>query len=327
MNTIFVTGGAGYVGSHCCKQFAEGGWKVVVYDNLRRGWADAVQWGDLVEGDILDQERLQSAVAQAKPDVIAHFAALAYVGESVTNPDIYYETNVVGSLNVLNAMRGAGVDKLILSSSCATYGVPKQMPISETHPQAPINPYGWSKLMMERMAIDYAAAYGMNYVILRYFNAAGASGDGDIGERHEPETHVVPLAMQGALSSDYEFTIFGDDFETRDGTCLRDYIHVSDLAQAHAAAAAYLLRQGSSEILNLGTGRGTTVGEIADAVEEVAGKPLARHIGPRRPGDPGSLVASYEKARTLLGWEPRESSIEQIVRSAWAWARRSHPMS
>ena len=205
MKTILVTGGAGYVGSHCCKEFAAKGWTVVVYDNLYRGWRDMVKWGELIEGDILDRDALQGAIARVKPDVLAHFAALTYVGESVEHPDLYYRNNTLGTFNILEAMRAEGVDKMIFSSTAATYGEPLEAPMPETHRQLPINPYGWSKLMVERMMFDYAAAYGLRFAALRYFNAAGASADGEIGERHEPETHVIPLAARGALRDDYQF--------------------------------------------------------------------------------------------------------------------------
>jgi len=322
VKTIFVTGGAGYVGSHCCKEFAAQGWNVVVYDNLSRGWRDLARWGELVEGDILDRDALQSALTAAKPDVLAHFAALTYVGESVEDPALYYRNNTLGTFNILESMRAVGVDKMIFSSTAATYGVPHQVPMPEDHPQQPINPYGWSKLMVERMMDDYARAYGLRFASLRYFNAAGASPDGEIGERHEPETHVIPLAAKGALSSDYAFTIFGDDFDTRDGTCVRDYIHVCDLGRAHAAAAKYLMDGGAAEFFNLGTGEGTTVKEIADAIEKVSGRPLPRKIGPRRAGDPAVLVASNAKAKAKLGWEPTQSSVDEIVQSAWNWAQK-----
>ncbi len=322
MKTILVTGGAGYVGSHCCKAFANEGWRVVVFDNLFRGWRDMVKWGPLIEGDILDRSALDAAFAQAKPDVVAHFAALTYVGESVSDPGLYYRNNSFGAFNLLEAMRAAGVNKLIFSSTAATYGVPHQTPMPEEHPQLPINPYGWSKLFVERLMADYAAAYDLRYAALRYFNAAGADADGEVGERHEPETHVIPLAARGALRDDYEFTIFGDDFDTRDGTCVRDYVHVSDLGRAHAAAADYLLGGGAAMAFNLGTGHGTTVKEIADAIETVSGRPLPRRIGPRRAGDPPVLVASNARAKAVLGWTPTQSSIDEIVQSAWAWAQK-----
>jgi UDP-arabinose 4-epimerase len=322
VKTIFVTGGAGYVGSHCCKEFSRQGWNVVVYDNLKHGWRDMVRWGELVEGDILDAPALNAAVERVRPDVLAHFAALISVGESVVDPALHYRNNTVGAFNILEALRSNGVDKMIFSSTAATYGEPQEAPMPETHRQMPINPYGRSKLAVEWMMADYASAYGLRFASLRYFNAAGASPDGDIGERHEPETHVIPLAARGALRDDYQFTIFGDDFDTRDGTCVRDYIHVSDLGRAHAAAADYLMAGGKGDFFNLGTGEGTTVKEIADAIEKVSGKPLPRHVGPRRAGDPPVLVASNRKAREVLGWTPTASSIDTIVESAWAWARK-----
>ena len=322
MKTIFVTGGAGYIGSHCCKEFAAQGWKVVVYDNLKHGWREFVQWGELVEGDILDRERLQAAMAAAKPDVVAHFAALISVAESVADPALHYGNNTLGTFNILESMRAVGVDKIIFSSTAATYGLPETAPMPEDHPQKPINPYGWSKFMVERMMADYAAAYGLRFASLRYFNAAGASPDGEIGERHEPETHVIPLAARGALRDDYQFTIFGDDFDTRDGTCVRDYVHVADLGRAHAAAADYLIKGGAADFFNLGTGEGATVKEIADAIERMSGKPLPRKIGPRRAGDPPVLIASNAKAKAKLGWEPTQSSVDEIVQSAWVWAQK-----
>jgi UDP-arabinose 4-epimerase len=317
--TVFVLGGAGYVGAHACKAFHTAGWRVVVYDSLFRGWRDFVQWGDLIEGDILDGEKLKVAMAAVKPDAVAHFAALTFVGESVADPSVYYRVNTFGGQAVLEAMRAAGVDSLVFSSTAATFGAPRYTPIDEAHPQWPINPYGWSKLMVERMLSDYAAAYGLKYAALRYFNAAGADPDGAIGERHEPETHVIPLAIRGARRSDYAFTIFGDDFDTRDGTCVRDYVHVSDLASAHLLALDYLASGGESGAFNLGTGDGTTVAEIAAAVEKAAGKPLSRTIGPRRAGDPAVLIASSAKAQDKLGWRAQHSSIDEIVATAWRW--------
>jgi UDP-arabinose 4-epimerase len=322
MTTIFVTGGAGYIGSHCCKAFSQAGWDVVVYDNLKHGWRDMVKWGPLIEGDILDAERLNAAMAQVKPDAVAHFAALISVAQSVADPALHYRNNSLGAFNVLEAMRGAGTDKIIFSSTAATYGVPAIVPIPEDHPQQPINPYGWSKLMVERMLHDYAAAYGLKYAALRYFNAAGADIDGEIGERHEPETHVIPLAARGALRDDYEFTIFGDDFDTRDGTCVRDYVHVTDLGSAHQLALQHLMTGGESGAFNLGSGDGATVKEIADAIERASGKPLRRAIGPRRAGDPATLVAQSDKAKRVLGWTPNHSSIDEIVETAFAWHQK-----
>lgn len=320
--TVFVTGGAGYVGAHCCKAFAQAGWRVVVYDNLHRGHREFVRWGELIEGDILDIKRMTESMAHTRPDAVAHFAALTYVGESVEDPGRYYLNNSLGGLNVLEAMRKSGVSKIVFSSTAAVYGTPLRTPMDEDHPQNPINPYGQSKLFMERMLADFSAAYGVRYAALRYFNAAGADLDGEIGEDHEPETHVIPLAVRGIQNPDYTFTILGDDFDTRDGTALRDYIHVNDLADAHCKALDHLLAGGESGAFNLGTGVGTTVKEIATAVERVAGRPLPKVVGPRRAGDPPALVASPEKAARILGWRPKHSDIETIMRSAWAWHQK-----
>ncbi len=316
---LLVTGGAGYVGSHCCKAFAEAGWDVTVFDNLSRGWREFVQFGEFYEGDIMNPDDLADAIAKVKPDAVAHFAAFAYVGESVTDPGLYYRNNTQGTLNILEAMRDGGVDKLLFSSTCATYGVPAEMPIHEELPQSPINPYGWSKLFVEKMMWDFSAAHDMQCVALRYFNAAGADRDARIGERHDPEPHVIPLAIRGAMKDDFTFTILGDDFDTRDGTCVRDYIHVEDLADAHKRAIEYMAKGGASNYFNLGTGNGTTVKEIADAVERVSGKPLPRRVGDRRPGDPPALIADPTKAREVLGWVATRSSIDNIVQSAWNW--------
>jgi UDP-arabinose 4-epimerase len=317
--TVFVTGGAGYVGAHCCKAFSRAGWRVVVFDNLSNGHRAFVRWGELIEGDILDAEGLTAAMIAAKPDAVAHFAALIEVGESVKDPGRYYANNSFGALNILEAMRKAGTDKIVFSSTCATYGKPQRSPLDESHPQSPINPYGWSKLFVEKMLADYSSAHALRFAALRYFNAAGADADGEIGESHDPESHVIPLAIRGASDPNYAFTIFGDDFETRDGTCVRDYIHVADLADAHVKALEYLAGGGASDAFNLGTGVGTTVKEIADAVERASGKPLARKVGPRRAGDPPALVASPEKALRVLGWKATQSDVDHIISTAWAW--------
>ncbi len=319
MRTVLVTGGAGYIGSHCCKAFAEAGWSVVTYDNLSRGWRDAVKWGPLVEGDIADAGTVAAALRQYRPDVVAHFAAYAYVGESVEFPELYYRNNSFGTLVLIEEMLKAGVNRLIFSSTCASYGIPTRTPIDETHPQWPINPYGWSKFMIERMVEDFSRARGLNAVMLRYFNAAGCDPDGEIGERHEPETHVVPLAIEAAIRSGRTFTINGTDFDTRDGTAVRDYIHVSDLAEAHVLGGEKLLRDEGVHVYNLGTGNGTTVRELADAVGRISGQSLAVAFGSRRPGDPPALVAAADKARRELGWVPRRSSIDRIIETALAW--------
>jgi len=322
MKTVLVTGGAGYIGSHCCKAFAEAGWSVVTYDNLSRGWRDAVKWGPLVEGDIADAGTVAAALRQYRPDVVAHFAAYAYVGESVEFPELYYRNNTFGTLVLIEEMLKAGIDKLIFSSTCASYGIPARSPIDETHPQWPINPYGWSKFMIERMVEDFARARGLNAVMLRYFNAAGCDPDGEIGERHEPETHVVPLAIEAAIRSGRTFTINGTDFDTRDGTAIRDYIHVSDLAQAHVLGGEKLLQEKGMHVYNLGTGNGTTVRELVDAVGRISGKSLPVAYGPRRAGDPPALVAAAGKAEAELGWVPKHSGIDRIIETALAWYRR-----
>jgi len=322
MKTVLVTGGAGYIGSHCCKAFARSGWSVIAFDNLSRGWREAVQWGPLVEGDVADAEALRAALHRYRPDVVAHFAAYAYVGESVEQPGLYYRNNTVATLVMLEEMLKAGVDKIIFSSTCATYGVPQRSPLDEQHPQLPINPYGWSKLMIERMLHDFGAAHGLNAAVLRYFNAAGADPEGQIGERHEPETHVIPLAIEAALRRDRTFTINGTDFDTRDGSAVRDYVHVSDLAQAHVLAGEKLLHEPGTHVYNLGTGEGTTVKELADAVGRISGAKLDVAYGPRRPGDPPALVASAVKAQKELGWAPELSQIDTIIETALAWHRR-----
>lgn len=316
---VLVTGGAGYVGSHCCKAFAEAGWEVIVYDNLSRGWREFVRWGRLVEADILDAAALRAAMQEYKPDAVAHFAALAYVGESVASPAAYYQTNTQGALNVLTAMQETGVGQFVFSSTCATYGEPARIPIDEATPQAPINPYGWSKLMVEQMLADFGRAYGLRYVALRYFNAAGADPAGEIGERHEPETHLIPLVLRAALDPGSPLTVFGDDFDTRDGTAVRDYIHVSDLADAHCLALQYLAHGGQSDVFNLGSETGASVKEIIAAAEQITGRSVTRVTGGRRAGDPPALIASADKARRILGWRPKHSEIVQIIRSAWAW--------
>ncbi|MFS8114978.1 UDP-glucose 4-epimerase GalE [Rhizobium jaguaris] len=321
MTTVLVTGGAGYIGSHCCKAFAEAGWSVVTYDNLSRGWRDAVKWGPLVEGDIADAEAVAAALRQHRPDVVAHFAAYAYVGESVEYPELYYRNNTFGTLVLIEEMLKAGVNRLIFSSTCASYGIPVRSPIDEAHPQWPINPYGWSKFMIERMVEDFSRARGLNSVMLRYFNAAGCDPDGEIGERHEPETHVVPLAIEAAIKPGRVFTINGTDFDTRDGTAVRDYIHVTDLARAHVLGGEKLLRDQGVHVYNLGTGAGTTVKELVDAVGRASGHELPVAYGPRRPGDPPALVAAAGKAEQELGWVPRHSDIDTIIDTALAWYR------
>jgi UDP-arabinose 4-epimerase len=321
MKTVLVTGGAGYVGSHCCKAFAQAGWSVVAFDNLSRGWRESVKWGPFVEGEIADAAAVKAALNRYRPDVVAHFAAYAYIGESVDRPELYYRNNSFGTLVLLEEMLRAGVDKLIFSSSCATYGVPLSSPIDEDHPQAPINPYGWSKLISERMISDLSAPRGLNAVVLRYFNAAGCDPEGEIGERHEPETHVIPLAIEAALMQDRRFLVNGSGFDTRDGTAVRDYVHVADLARAHVLAGAKLLGDRGIHVYNLGTGVGTTVNELVDAVGRISGSKLQVAYGPPRPGDPPALVAAAGKAERELGWVPDQSGIDRIVETALSWYR------
>lgn len=316
--TIFVTGGAGYVGSHCAKAFAEAGWTVVTYDNLSRGHRDLVKWGDLIEGDILDEASLLSAMQSVQPDAVAHFAAVAYVAESMAAPGLYFRNNVVGTLNVLDAMIGGGVSNLVFSSSCATYGISNEM-ITEATPQNPINPYGRSKLMCEQMIRDYGQSHAIKSTLLRYFNAAGCDAGGETGERHDPEPHVIPLAIRGAMDGSFTFNIMGSDYDTPDGTCVRDYIHVTDLADAHRRALSYLFEGGESDVFNLSTGQGCSVLELANAVSNIAGRDVPRIMADRRPGDPPSLVASADKAKNTLGWTPKHSDMETILRTAWAW--------
>ena len=319
--TVFVTGGAGYVGSHSAKAFANAGWNVVTYDNLSRGHRDLVKWGELIEGDILDTKTLTAALKRVKPDAVAHFAAFAYVAESMQQPEIYYRNNVAGTMSLLDAMVAAGVKQMVFSSSCATYGVSDDL-ITENTPQRPINPYGETKLICEKMIRDYGTAHGINSVMLRYFNAGGCDPDGETGERHDPEPHVIPLAIKGAMDGTFTFNILGGDYDTPDGTPVRDYVHVSDLADAHWRALDYLDRGGETDVFNLGTGRGYSVMELADAVSRVAGKTVPRIIADRRPGDPPSLVASAEKAERILGWTPQRSNLDTILKTAWDWFQR-----
>ena len=323
MRTVLVTGGAGYVGSHCCKAFASAGWQVITFDNLSRGWREAVRWGELIEGDLLDEDDIADAIAKTNPDLVAHFAAFAYVAESVDNPAIYYRNNCVGSLNLLDAMLMHSCRRLIFSSTCATYGTPDQLPISELTPQRPINPYGQSKLFVEQMLSDYYSAYGLSSISLRYFNAAGADSDGEIGEHHEPETHAIPLAVAAAIKEGASFTVMGNDFPTRDGTAVRDYIHVEDLADAHVSAGERLMEAPRCEAYNLGTGSGTSVLELLKSVERVTGKRPVYGVGPRRDGDPPALVAAAEKATAELDWAPSRSHIDRIVGTAVKWQRQN----
>ena len=320
---VLVTGGAGYIGSHACKALARAGHLPIAYDNLVHGHREAVRWGPLVEADIADRARLDAALEEFRPEAVMHFAAYAYVGESVVDPGKYYRNNVVGSLTLLEAMRDHRVDRLVFSSTCATYGLPLAVPIDEGHPQAPINPYGASKLAVERMIADFAGAHGLRAISLRYFNAAGADPDGEIGEDHEPETHLIPLALSAALGRIPELVVFGDDYDTEDGTCVRDYIHVSDLAQAHVLALDVLAGAApGATAYNLGNGNGYSVKQVIAAVERVTGRKVPLRVGPRRAGDPARLVSASAHVADELGWRPRFGQIDEIITTAWTWARR-----
>lgn len=318
MTNILVVGGAGYIGSHTCLDLASKGFTPVVYDNLSNGHAEFVRWGAFEHGDIRDRARLDVVLDTYKPAAIVHFAALIEVGESVRNPTGFFENNVAGTLTLLSAAQAAGVDKLVFSSTCATYGLPQAMPMDETHPQAPINPYGRSKLIVEQMLSDLDAYEGFRSVALRYFNAAGADPGGRIGEWHSPETHAIPLAIEAALGRRSNFKVFGWDYDTRDGTCVRDFVHVMDLADAHSKAVQYLLDGGESVALNLGTGDGTTVKELLSAIEAVSGKSFPVEYVGRREGDSPMLVADNGKARSVLGWQPR-FDLTAIIETAWNW--------
>ncbi|MHC2217835.1 UDP-glucose 4-epimerase GalE [Rhizobium leguminosarum] len=321
--TVLVVGGAGYIGSHTCLDLANKGYRPVVFDNFSNGHREFVRWGPAEEGDIRDRARLDAVLAKHKPAAILHFAALIEVGESVKDPVSFYENNVIGTLTLLSAAQAAGINAFVFSSTCATYGLPQSVPLDETHRQVPINPYGRTKYIVEQALADYDQYRSLRSVVLRYFNAAGADFEGRIGEWHQPETHAIPLAIDAALGRRQGFKVFGSDYETRDGTCVRDYIHVLDLADAHVRAVEYLLKGGDSVALNLGTGTGTTVKELLGAIEEVSNRPFpVEYIG-RREGDSHTLVANNDKARDVLGWVP-QYDLSEIIRSAWDWHAKSN---
>jgi UDP-glucose-4-epimerase GalE len=320
---VLVTGGAGYIGSHAAKALHQAGYRVVVYDNLVAGHRAAVKYGPLVEGDITDVGTLRAALRQHEVFAVMHFAAFLDVGESVRDPLRYYRNNVVGALSVLEAMVAESVVHFVFSSTCATYGEPIETPITETHPQKPINAYGETKLAVEKALPHLERAYGMRWVALRYFNASGADPDGEIGEDHSPEIHLIPRAIQAATGGP-GLTVFGDDYPTPDGTCLRDYIHVSDLGTAHVAALEAIAETGKSDAYNLGTGHPHSVREVIDTVQRVTGHTVPWTLGPRRPGDPAVLYAAAHKAQSELHWTPRYADLETIVRTAWDW-HRTHP--
>jgi UDP-glucose 4-epimerase len=324
MATILVTGGAGYVGAHCCLALSRAGHKVVVYDNLSNGHAKFVRWGPLEHGDIRDRARLSAAFSEHKPDAVLHCAASIEVGESVKHPDRFYDNNVGGALTLFEVMREHGVGPFVFSSTCATYGEPLSLPMDETHRQQPVSPYGWTKLMVERISRDVAGAYGTKFAHLRYFNAAGAAPDEQIGERHEPETHAIPLALFTLLGRRDSFKVFGSDYGTRDGTCVRDYVHVLDLADAHVRAVERLLGGGESLAANLGTGTGVTVLELLAAIEKATGRHVPAASAPRREGDSPALLADNALAKRELGWSPQRD-IGAIVADAWTWHSETEP--
>jgi UDP-glucose-4-epimerase GalE len=320
---VLVTGGAGYIGSHAAKRLQRAGYRVVVLDNLVAGHRAAVKFGEFVEGDIGDTPAVRDALRRHEISAVMHFAAFLDVGESVRDPAKYFRNNVAGALSVLEAMAAESVTRLVFSSTCATYGEPIQTPIAETHPQHPINSYGESKLAIERALPHFARAHGLRWVALRYFNASGADPDGDIGEDHSPEIHLIPRAIEAATGG-RGLQVFGDDYPTPDGTCLRDYIHVTDLADAHVKALASIADGGPSSAFNLGTGQPHSVREVIDTVARVTGRAVPWTLAPRRPGDPAVLYAAAHKARAELGWTPALGDLETIVRTAWDW-HRNHP--
>lgn len=328
MTTVLVTGGAGYIGSHAVKALRRAGYQVVVYDDFRAGHRPAAEAalggsGTLVEGDIRDTSRLTDTLQSRHVGAVMHFAALLSVGASVKDPIEYYANNVIGAVSVLQSMVTAGVTNLVFSSTAAVFGNPERTPITEDHPTRPINTYGETKLAVERALPHFERAYGVRSIVLRYFNAAGADPDGELGEDHDPEEHVIPRAIDAALGRG-SFQVFGEDYETPDGTCLRDYVHVTDLADAHLLALAALLKGAGSAVYNLGNGRPTSVRQVLDAVHRVSGKAVPYSQGPRRPGDPAVLYASSERIKNELGWKPRYEDIDTIVETAWRW-RVAHP--
>ncbi|MGN7612536.1 UDP-glucose 4-epimerase GalE [Magnetococcales bacterium HHB-1] len=321
--TILVTGGAGYIGSHACKALAQAGYHPVVYDNLVNGHAWAVKWGPLEQGDLLDSERLEAVIQRYQPQAVLHFAGLIEVGESVKDPGIFFQTNSCGTLSLLRALHKYQINKCIFSSTAAVYGSPEVVPIQEHAPIRPINPYGVSKQMAEQLLESFHQVHGLRYAALRYFNVAGADPDGEVGESHHPETHLIPLILQAVAGLRPEITIFGDDYNTPDGTCIRDYIHVSDLVDAHILALEQLSGAQPKIVMNLGNGEGFSVREVIEATQRVVGKKVPIRQGERRPGDPDRLLADASLAKQVLGWRPQFESLEPIIETAWRWLQKS----
>ena len=316
---ILIVGGAGYIGSHLNKEISKKGIKTVIFDNLSYGHRDFVKWGTFEKGDLGNIEDIRSVFRKYPIEAVMHFAAFTYVGESVEDPQKYYLNNVKNTLNLLQVMLEENVKYFVFSSTCATYGNPVEIPITENHPQNPINPYGKGKLIVETVLKDYSDAYGLKYASLRYFNAAGADPDGDVGELHDPETHLIPLILDVAVGKREDIKIFGTDYDTPDGTCIRDYIHVTDLAEAHILALEYLQNGGKSDFFNLGNGNGFSVKEVIETARKVTGKNIKAAEADRRPGDPPILVGSSDKAKEKLNWNPKYDKLSKIIETAWNW--------
>ena len=321
--TVLVTGGAGYVGAHAMRELKRAGIPCLALDNLIRGHRGSLPPEDLIVGDVGDPSLVGRILAERNISAVMHFAAYAYVGESVDRPALYYANNVGSTINLLRCMVDANIRAFVFSSTCSTYGEPESVPIREDHPQRPMNPYGASKLMVERVLRDFDHAYGFRHVSLRYFNAAGADPEGGIGECHDPETHLVPIVLQTALGQREHVSVFGTDYATPDGTCIRDYVHVSDLASAHVLALRYLENDGPSDSFNLGNGEGFSVRAVIDMARRITGSSIKSIDAPRRPGDPDRLVGNSEKARAILGWKPKHASLSTIIQTAWDWHRHA----
>ncbi len=320
--SVLVTGGAGYVGSHTCKALKNAGYTPITYDNLVYGHKDFVKWGQFICGDILDQEKLEKIIRQYNIYSVIHFAAFAYVGESINEPNKYYKNNVTGTISLLEVIKNTGLNRIIFSSTCAIYGIPTYIPITETHPKTPISPYGNTKLMIEKILKDYDTAYSIKNISLRYFNAAGADPSCEIGEDHTPETHLIPKILDVATGKSDNIIIYGNDYESDDGTCVRDYVHVTDLADAHVLALKYLESGNSSTVFNLGNQKGYSVLEIIDTVRKITGKKIKINFGDRRSGDPSVLISSSEKSQQTLEWKPKYSNIETMIDHAWQWYKK-----
>jgi len=319
---ILIVGGAGYIGSHVNKELNKRGYETVVFDNLIYGHKEAVKWGAFEYGDISNTNRLEEVFKKYKIDAVFHFSAFAYVGESVGNPAKYYQNNVAATINLLNVCVRYGVKNFVFSSSCATYGVPETVPITEAMSQNPINPYGRTKYIVEQILRDYESAYGLHSICLRYFNAAGCDPDCEIGENHDPETHIIPKVLDAAIGKDAQIKVFGNDYPTKDGTCVRDYIHVLDLADAHIKALEYMKKENKSDCINLGTSEGISVLEIIEAARRITGKEIKVSFEERRAGDPPALIGSNKKAHDVLGWQPKYSDVDNIIKTAWNWHKK-----